>query len=281
MLARLFLRYVGRALVWLRYRVQIDGLEQLRAVKGPLLVLPNHPGFIDPVLVMTQLGGEINLQPLVASFMYRPPLLNPLMRFVGAYEVPDLVTHSQSARDQVKPLIDRVVAGLDAGGRFLIYPAGKIERNGMEQIGFTRAVPDILSQRPDTTVVLVRTVGVWGSMTTFAPMGKEPNIGKNFISTLGILASNLIFFAPRRRIHMTVEIHRAKDLPGINREVFNPWIEAWYNRGLSTKATFVPYHFLFGPRTYEFPEIQLGWDVPLDKITPETWAALHEVLEEK
>ena len=39
----------------------------------------------------------------------------------------------------------------------------------MEQIGSTRAVPDILARRPDITVVLVRTVGVWGSMTTYAP----------------------------------------------------------------------------------------------------------------
>ena len=84
MLARLFLRYIGRPLTWLRYRVEIDGLDKLRAVRGPALVLPNHPGHIDPVLIMTRLGGEVPLRPLVVSYMYRPWYLNPLMRFIDA-----------------------------------------------------------------------------------------------------------------------------------------------------------------------------------------------------
>ena len=138
MLARLFLKYIGRLLTWLRYRVEIDGLDKLRAVRGPAVVLPNHPGHIDPVLVMTHLGGEVPLRPLVVSFMYRPPHLNPLMRFIDALEVPDLVAHSHSAREAVEPLIRTVVDGLDRGGKFLIYPSGKLERNGLEQIGSTR-----------------------------------------------------------------------------------------------------------------------------------------------
>ena len=279
--AQLFLRFIGRSLVWLRYRVRIEGLDRLRNLHGPVLVLPNHPGFIDPVLVMTQIGGEIPLRPLVASFMYRPVFLNPLMRFINALEVPDLIQHSQSARDRVEPLIDTVVAGLDRGENFLIYPSGRTERNGLEKIGFTRAVPDILARRPETTVVLVRTVGVWGSISTFAALGREPDIGVNFLQAVGILAANLLFFTPRRQIHLTVEIVDPKTLPGVQREVLNPWLEAWYNRGLSPVPVFVPYHFCFGPRTYEFPRIKTGFDVPLEKITPATRQAVLEVLEEK
>ena len=281
MIAQLFLRYIGRALVWLRYRVDIDGLDQLRKIRGPLLVLPNHPGYIDPVLVMTQLGGEISLRPLVVSFMYRPIYLRPLMMFINALEVPDLVAHSQSAREQVEPLINTVVAELDRGGRFVIYPAGRIERNGLERIGSTRAVPDILARRPETTIVVVRTVGAWGSMSTYAQTGKEPNLAENFVRALGVLASNLIFLAPRRHIKMTVEIVDKKTLPGLEREKLNPWLEAWYNRGLSTEPVYVPYHFLFGPRTFAFPKIAEGIEVPLDKITPATQKAVLEILEEK
>jgi len=284
MIVQLFMRYVGRPLTWLRYRIEVDGLDKLRSIDGPALVLPNHPGHIDPVLVMTQLGGEIPLRPLVVSFMYRPPHLYPLMRFVGALEVPDMVAHSASAREQVEPLIDTVVEGLDQGGKFLIYPSGKIERNGMEQIGSTRAVPDILTRRPNTTVVLVRTVGVWGSMTTFAPTGKEPSLPEKFVKALGILASNLIFFTPRRRIKMTIEIldpEKLKKLPGLSREKLNPVLEEWYNRELSTEPIFVPYHFLFGPRTFDYPKPKTGRDIPLDKITPATQQAVLEIIEEK
>ena len=281
MLVQLFLRYVGRPLTWLRYRVEIDGLDRLLDLDGPVLVLPNHPGHIDPVLVMTQLGAEIPLRPLVVSFMYRPLFLNPLMRFINALEVPDLVQHSQSAREQVEPLIRTVIDGLDRGEKFLIYPSGKIERNGLEQIGSTRAVPDILAQRPDTTLVLVRTVGVWGSMTTFAPTGKEPSLPEKFVKALGILAANLIFFTPRRQVKITIEIVDPKSLPGLTREKLNPFLEAWYNRGLSPEPVFVPYHFLFGPRTFDFPKPKLGLDVPLEKITPATRQAVLELLEEK
>jgi acyl-CoA synthetase (AMP-forming)/AMP-acid ligase II/1-acyl-sn-glycerol-3-phosphate acyltransferase/acyl carrier protein len=281
MLSQLFLRYVARPLTWLRYRVEIDGLDKLRDLRGPALVLPNHPGHIDPVLIMTNIGGAIPLRPLVVSFMYRPPLLLPLMKFINALEVPDLVQHSHIAREQVEPLIRTVVEGLDRGEKFLIYPAGRIERNGLEQVGSTRAVPDILAQRPETSVVLVRTVGVWGSMTTFAPTGKEPNLGEKFVRALGILATNLIFFAPRRRIKITIEIVQAKTLPGLTREKLNPWLEAWYNRGLSPEPIYVPYHFLFGPRTFDYPRPKSGADLSLEKITPETWRAVNEVLEEK
>jgi len=281
MIVHLFLRYFARPLTWLRYRVEVDGLDKLRQIRGPALILPNHPGHIDPVLIMSQLGAEIPLRPLVVSFMYRPLLLNPLMRFIDALEVPDMVAHSHSAREQVEPLIRTVVEGLDQGGKFLIYASGRVERNGLEQVGFTRAVPDILTQRPNTTVVLVRTVGLWGSMTTYAPTGKEPNLGEKFVKALGILAANLIFFTPRRRVKITIEIVDPKTLPGLTREKFNPYVEAWYNKGLSTEPTFVPYHFLFGPRTFDFPKPKMGLEVPLEKITPATQKAVFDILEEK
>ena len=281
MIVQLFMRCVGRPLVRLRYRVQIEGLDKLRHLRGPVLVLPNHPGHIDPVLVMTQLGAEIPLRPLVVSFMYRPLFLLPLMKFINALEVPDLVQHSASAREQIEPLIQTVVAGLDRDEKFLIYPSGRVERNGLEVVGSTRAVPEILAQRPNTTVVLVRTVGVWGSMTTYAPSGKEPILAEKFIRALGILAANLIFFTPRRRIKMTIEIVDPKTLPGLSREKLNPWLEAWYNRELSTEPVYVPYHFLFGPRTFDYPRPKTGLNVPLEKITSTTRQAILDVLEEK
>jgi acyl-CoA synthetase (AMP-forming)/AMP-acid ligase II/1-acyl-sn-glycerol-3-phosphate acyltransferase/acyl carrier protein len=281
MIVQLFLRYVGRPLTRLRYRIEIEGLDRLRSLRGPVLVLPNHPGHIDPVLIMTQLGAEIPLRPLVVSYMYRPIFLLPLMKFINALEVPDLVQHSQRAREQVEPLIHTVVAGLDRGEKFLIYPSGKLERNGLEQISSTRAVPDILAQRPDTTLVLVRTVGVWGSMTSFAPTGREPSLPEKFLRALGILAANLVFFTPRRRIKMTIEIVDPKTVPAISREKLNPWLEEWYNRELSTEPTYVPYHFWFGPRTFDYPRPRGGLDVPLENITPATSRAVVEILEEK
>ena len=44
-----------RAILRLRYRVTIDGLESLQGLAGPVLVLPNHPCYIDPPTVLSQL----------------------------------------------------------------------------------------------------------------------------------------------------------------------------------------------------------------------------------
>lgn len=280
-MARLFLRYLGRVFVALRYRVRVSGAEKLAGLRGPLLILPNHPGYIDPVVVVTQLGGEIPLRPLVTSGMYRPALLNPLMRFLNALEVPNLEQQSGAAREQTDTVIDRVVAGLERGENFVIYPSGRIQRSGLERIGGTRAVSQILERHPATTLVLVRTAGVWGSMTSVAALGKAPNLGVCFLRAIGILAANLIFFTPRRQVNLTIEVVEPKNLPGLSREELNPWLEEWYNRGLSPEPVYVPYHFGWGARTFAYPPLRNELEVPEEKITPATRQAVGEILQEK
>ncbi|MFO0928961.1 MAG: hypothetical protein U0736_18400 [Gemmataceae bacterium] len=82
---------------------------------------------------------------------------------------------------------------------------------------------------------------------------------------LGWILANLVFFAPRRNVTLTLEPIERSQLPGLDRQVLNPWLERWYNEGDGAETpTFVPIHFLFGPRTREFPtyesteEIDLG-----------------------
>jgi acyl-CoA synthetase (AMP-forming)/AMP-acid ligase II/1-acyl-sn-glycerol-3-phosphate acyltransferase/acyl carrier protein len=272
---------LSRALTSLRYRVEIEGLEQLEKLHGPTLVLPNHPGYIDPVLIVSRLGAPLRLRPLVTTGMYRLPFLHPLMRGLRALEVPGIEQHSRRARDDIDTIIRRVVTGLDRGEKFLIYPSGRIEHDGFEHLHSTWAVSEILTQRPETNIALVRTSGLWGSMGTRAVTGDAPDLNRCFWKALGILLSNLIFFTPRRRVKIKVEVLPPKSLPGVARDQLNPFLEAWYNRGLDPKPAFVPYHFLFGPRTFEYPRRTDGLNVPVDEITPETRRAVIECLEQK
>ncbi len=152
----------------LRYRVRVVAPESLRDVRGPALIMPNHPGYIDPALVLSHVHLSQPVRPVVRTTMYRLPYLYPLMRLVQALEVPDLSEQSLSARDRTLAMIDAVVAGLDRGECFLIYPAGRTQRTGLEAIGGNRAVADILQRCPQTRIVLVHTRGVWGSMLTRA-----------------------------------------------------------------------------------------------------------------
>src|SRR5262249_43542788 len=97
----------------------------------------------------------------------------------------------------------------------------------------------------------------------------------------GILLANLLFFAPRRTVDITLEPVDRSKLPELRRETLNPWLEAWYNALGPEAPTFVRGHFLFGPRTHDFPRPEGVSAVELSKITPQTREAIANILAEK
>jgi len=270
-----------RFLTRFRYRVRVEGLEKLRDLRGPTLVMPNHPGLIDPPLVLSNVRIPGGMRPIVTTSMYRKPLLYPLMRLVNAVEVPEMEEQSRNAREQTLAMIDTIVEGLNRGENFLIYPAGRTERRGIEQIGATRAVADLLERCPQANIVLVRTRGVWGSIFTTAFTGDHPNLERCVVRAWGWVFAALFVFLPRRNVTMTVERIDRRDLPGITRDKLNPFLEAWYNRGAPEKPTFVPFSFLFGPRQHEYPTPIVTGQVDLTKIRPATIRAVNELVEER
>src|SRR5262245_13575906 len=47
----------------LRYRVRVEGIEKLEGFEGPALILPNHPAYIDPALILMALGPTLRPRP--------------------------------------------------------------------------------------------------------------------------------------------------------------------------------------------------------------------------
>ena len=64
--------------------------------------------------------------------------------------------------------------GLKNKENFLVYPAGKLKMQGSEEIGGNSFVYNLLQQHPSAQIVLVRTVGLWGSSFSRAHTGKSP-----------------------------------------------------------------------------------------------------------
>lgn len=58
----------------LRYRVRLEGLRELRELRGSTLVMPNHPGYVDPLLLLSHLRMNEGIRPVVFSGMFRKPL---------------------------------------------------------------------------------------------------------------------------------------------------------------------------------------------------------------
>ena len=272
--------WIVRWLTRWRYRVRVVGGEKLRDLRGPTLILPNHPGYIDPPLLLANLRIKGGIRPTVFSGIYRIPVLYPLVRIANALEVPDLAEHSREAREQTLSVIDTIVEGLRRGENYLLYPAGHVQRQQGEKIGAARAAAEIIERCGPINVVLVRTRGIWGSMFSYARTGQRPDLGRCALRAIGWMAANLLFFAPRRNVTMTIEVVDRRDLPGPGREKLNPYLEAWYNRGDPEPPRFVPYHRLFGPRAYRFPDLTKAGPIDAAKIRPQTMQAVEELIEE-
>jgi hypothetical protein len=56
---------LARLLVSLRYRIVVHGTEQIRGLRGGILILPNHCGNIDPVLLLTILWPSLRPRPML------------------------------------------------------------------------------------------------------------------------------------------------------------------------------------------------------------------------
>lgn len=278
------LRYIfcvfARAVLWLRYRIEVDGLDEVRGVRGAL-VLPNHPAYIDPPLVLSALWPALRARPMAYAGTFRNPLLFWLPRLLEAVEVPDLEQHSAQAREAAERAIEAVVAGLNEGRNHILWPAGRVQRRDRESLGAARSLAEILRQAPEAEVVAVRTRGLRGSMFTFARTGAKPNLVRCLLKGAGILLANLLFFTPRRRVRITVRRIARSELPELTREKINPFFEAWYNEPGPENPEHIPYHLLFGRREFSFPPMLEAQEVDPSQIEEETAEAVAQIIAEK
>jgi long-chain-fatty-acid--[acyl-carrier-protein] ligase len=246
-----------------------------------VLFLPNHPGYIDPMIVLTLLWPKFRARPLLWEGMFLNPFLYPFLGLIRAVRIPDLRQASAEARQRTEEAFAEVMAALKRGENLIVWPAGRAERDGSERLGGARAAADILSAIPDATIILVRTRGVWGSSFSYAYTGRAPPLGLRLLQGAGLLLANLLAFMPRRHVRITFERVDRRQLPDPRRETINPWLEKRYNPEGPEAPTFVPYQFLFGRRTYEYPRVEEQADTDSAEIKPETKQAVAEIVSQK
>src|SRR5689334_3697549 len=176
-MARLF-RYVlwtiGRLILALRYRVRIHGLEQIKGLKGPVLLLPSHPAFVDPPLVFSNLYPYLRPRPLLFEENFHNPAMYPLLIALDAIRVPNLAQASAEAREKTEKAIQNVIAALKAGQNVILWPSGRLERDGVERLGAARTLSDVVKAVPEARLLLCRTKGLWGSRYSYGFDGKSP-----------------------------------------------------------------------------------------------------------
>ncbi len=278
---RLLVWLWGRILLSLRYWVTVTGRDTALTLPGPYLILPNHTAYADPPNILTHLWLAFRMRPMLLETNFQNPLLAPFGYLLNAIKVPDITSASVEARQRAEAAVGTAIDALKAGDNVILWPSGRLSRDGSEHLGGARSVSDILTAVPNVTVVLVRTRGLWGSSFSWADATK-PNLMRNLLLGAVQLLSNLIVFMPRRRMTMTLEAFPRGKRPDPARDTINPWLEAWYNADVRAEMpTFVPYHFAFGARTHDYPPPVKGLGLDLSAIKPATKLGVTEILTEK
>lgn len=273
----LFCRFV----LWLRYKSTVTGLEAALAKPGPYLLLPNHPAYMDPPNVLTRLWPAFRMRPLLLETNFQNIFLKPLPYLLRAVKVPETESASAEAKKRAAESIQGIIDALKGGDNVAIWASGTLQRRGgVEMLGAARTASDVLAAVPNVTAVLIRTRGLWGSEFSWA-YAKKPRMFRRLVKGAWQLLGNFVFFIPRRRVTITLEAFTPDRRPAPTREAINPWLEKWFNAEGPEEPTYVPYHFLFGPRTMTYPPPWSAGELDLSKIRDETKTAVAHLVEDK
>src|SRR5688500_1883592 len=123
-----------RIILSLRYRVRVHGLDEARQPPGPYLILPNHPAYADPPNLLMKLWPSFKMRPLFLETNFHNPVLAPFAWILRGIRVPDTDKASAEARQRAEAAANTVVEALGQGENVIIWPSGRLSRDGREHL---------------------------------------------------------------------------------------------------------------------------------------------------
>lgn len=241
-------------LLSLRYRVEVRGLKALhqRDNQAPLLFLPSHAALVDPLLIYSLLA-DYRPRAMADSRQVNKAVIRTLIRPFRPILIPDLQQDAgrpgHNAEKAVRAALDTSVAALKQGDNLLLYPAGRLTRDGHDRLDGNSGAHALYSRVPQCRIVLVRIRGLWGSSFSYAPCtgqyGSPPHFFKALSRAAARLLCNALLFMPRRPVRVVFE--EIQNLPPASAGVlaFNRAVEAFY-QSEAQPALCVPYYFWQG-----------------------------------
>lgn len=226
----------------LRYRVTIKGADALNG-DAPILILPNHPALIDPILLMSYLFKYRTVVPVITSSYYDLPIVKWVFAKWGAVRVSDLEKGSRNT-DVLNDIYRGVTVAYGKGNDVLLYPSGRLSVGGVERILNKKSAHHVVDKmQNDIRVVGVRISGLWGSSWSKAKTGESPCFFRTLFSNILFLVTNFILFMPRREVVIEFEdiskLAHASAKEG--RKEFNSYLESFYNKNGSEPVVFLKY----------------------------------------
>ena len=275
----------ARVALSLRYRIRVHGLENVRNLSGPILVLPNHPAYIDPPIVLSTLyPGSASPAAALRRELPEPGPVSGDAPLLDALRVPDLDQTSEEVRKRTEGGHQPASRSRFAVGR-MSSSGHRAGSSGLRWSGlggcsnrFRSASGRAASEdRPGEDA---RAVGQPLQLWVERAKAGLPQAGVSG-HRLRPVQPDLLLASASSGPHSGAH-HRSRErLPGLEREVLNPWLEKWYNAEGPEKPIFVPAHFLFGPRSREFPRPKQEEVLDLTKVKPATRQAVNEMVADK
>ena len=264
---RNFAAWIVRSLLWLRYDITLIGKEKLLQREG-VLILPNHPGELDPVIVFSHLWNPMQPRGMAVEDFYYMPVLHYLMQMLRVIPMPNMYGGIGSYKKyRVRKALKHAADCLNEGSNIVIYPSGRLMRSTREEVRATSGVYDVLSQVHQKKILLVRTSGLMGSSFSWVAWQETPPLFRCLMIAIMHLAMNLIFFSPRRKVVIEL-LESPTDFPydGSKMEM-NRYLDNWYNKGGEEQIVLVP-QTIWSKKTFEHRQSKLPAESRVE-ITPE------------
>jgi 1-acyl-sn-glycerol-3-phosphate acyltransferase len=143
-----------------RFRAVGPGLDQF-PLKGPVIVVANHSSWMDPLWL-----GKVIPRPLI-PMMTSVYFDHWLLRWTMIYLADAIRVEASGFRRDV-PELRKAIDALDAGKCLVIFPEGRLRRSEEQPLKlFGQGIWHILSERPETPVVICWIEGGWGSYFSY------------------------------------------------------------------------------------------------------------------
>lgn len=223
-----------------RYRIQTTGLEPILAKDaGGILFLPEHPGLIDPLIMIAAIGSQTNVRPIMTEGMAKGglgPVIKFLLSGVNGFLLPDPSVGGRTGVTLAKSVLKELGHATQNGDNVVMWPSGRIKRASEERLGNASAVEQLLKQNRNMRIVLVRQRGVWGSSLTHGGEAADPNrelktkelLMRGLRTGFKTLMLNGLVLAPKRPIDL--EFYEPTDFPRHGSSaMINRYMEAFYN----------------------------------------------------
>ncbi|MDQ7047436.1 MAG: 1-acyl-sn-glycerol-3-phosphate acyltransferase [Sulfurovum sp.] len=174
------IRYVLRMIIGFKYSLHVDGLKNIKADKG-ILLLGNHVSFLD--WAMLQMAYPTQIRFVMERTYYEKWYAKPFFDFFGVIPI--------SSRGSKSALI-KVTEALNRGETVALFPEGHLSRNG--HLGtFQRGFEIAAKEAKNAVIIPFYIRGLWEDNFSYASKkmkrNKSKEISVSFAASIDILSS--------------------------------------------------------------------------------------------